>query len=53
VQPAHRAIDKASSRLRGLSKYARKPTRERLLARLVTKHLFVEEEIDRLARGIW
>jgi hypothetical protein len=53
VQPAHRAIDKASSRLRGLSKYARKPTRERLLARLVTRHLFVEEEIDRLASRIW
>jgi hypothetical protein len=53
VHRAYRAIDKASSRLRGLSKYARKPTRERLLARLVTKHLFVEEEIDRLARGIW
>jgi hypothetical protein len=53
VHRAYRAIDKASSRLRGLSKYARKPTRERLKARLMTKHMFVEEEIDRLARGVW
>ncbi|MEI6644382.1 MAG: hypothetical protein WCL10_20425 [Novosphingobium sp.] len=30
VHRAYRAINKASSRLRGLSKYARKPARERL-----------------------
>jgi hypothetical protein len=43
----------AEIRLKGLSKYARKPTRERLKARLMAKHMFIEEEIDRLARGIW
>ena len=53
VHRAHRAIDRASSRLSGLSKYARKPTRERLLSRIVVKQLIVEEELDRLARGIW
>lgn len=50
---AYCAIDRASSRLRGLSTYTRKPTRERLLARLMEKHLVVEEEIDRLARRVW
>ncbi|OYU33391.1 hypothetical protein, partial [Novosphingobium sp. PASSN1] len=53
VRRAYRAIDKASRRLRGLSKYARKPTRERLKARLLAKHLLVEDGLDRLARGIW
>jgi len=53
VHRAYRAIDRATSRLRGLSKYARKPTRERLLTRLVTKQMLVEDELDRLARQIW
>ena len=53
VHRAYRAIDRASSRLRGLSKYARKPTRERLLRRMVTKQTLVEDELDRLASRIW
>ena len=53
VHRAYRAIDKAEGRLRALSKYARKPTRERLRDKLVTKQMFVEEELDRLARMIW
>ena len=50
---AYRAIDKAEGRLRALSKYARRPTRERHRDKLVTKQMFVEEELDRLARMIW
>ncbi|WP_292933500.1 hypothetical protein [Novosphingobium sp. PASSN1] len=50
---AYWAIDKATSRLRWLFKYTRKPTRERLKARLLAKHLLVEEELDRLARRSW
>ena len=53
VHRACRAIDKAEGRLRALSKYARKPTRERLRDKLVTKKMFVEEELDRLARRIF
>jgi hypothetical protein len=53
VHRAYRAIDKAEGRLRALSKYARKPTRERLRDKLVTKQMFVEEELDRLASRIW
>jgi hypothetical protein len=53
VHRAYRAIDRASSRLRGLSKYARKPTRERLLRRMMTKQTLVEDELDRLASRIW
>ena len=52
VHRAYRAIDRASSRMRALSKYARKPTRERLMARLVSKELFVEKEMHRLSRRI-
>ncbi len=50
---AYRAIDRVSSRLKALSKYARKPTRERLLTKLVAKQVFVDEEIDRLASAMW
>ena len=53
VHRAYRAIDKAEGRLRALSKYARKPTRERLRDKLITKQMFVEEELDRLARMIF
>lgn len=49
VHRAYRAIDNASSSLRTLSKYARKPTRERLELKLVAKRMFVEEELERLA----
>jgi hypothetical protein len=53
VHRAYRAIDKASSRQRALSKYTRKPTRERLAAKIAAKQEFVEWELDRLASRIW
>ncbi|WRH75414.1 MAG: hypothetical protein RSE16_11955 [Sphingobium sp.] len=37
-------------RLRALSKYTRRPTRERLVDRLIEREGFVEDEIDRLAQ---
>lgn len=49
VHRAYRAIDKASSRLKALSKYARKPTRERLQDKLIRRHMFVEEQLDRMS----
>jgi hypothetical protein len=50
IHRGHRAIDKDRRRLRGLSKYTRKPTRERLLDRLIERQVFVEDEIDKLAQ---
>lgn len=50
IERAHRAIDKADMRLRALSKYTRRPTRERLVERLIEREGFVEDEIDRLAQ---
>lgn len=49
----HRAIDKTQKRLRGLSKYTRTPTRERLVDRLIERQVFVEEEIDKLAQMVF
>ena len=46
----HRAIDKAQKRLRGLSKYTRKPTRTRLVDRLIEREVFIEDKIDKLAQ---
>jgi len=37
-------------RLRALSKRTRKPTRERLVDRLIERDVFVEEQIDQLAQ---
>ncbi len=44
----HRAIDKAQKRLRGLSKYTRKPTRARLVDKLIERQVFVDEQIDKV-----
>lgn len=52
VQRAHRAIDRASSRLKALSKYTRKSTRERVTGKLVSRYMLIEEELDRLSRNI-
>ena len=52
VDRAYRAIDKASSRQSSLSKYTRKPSRERLAAKIDAKHDFVEGEFERLVRTI-
>ena len=35
-----------------LSKYTRKPTRERLLDKLIEREVFVEEQIDKLAQMV-
>jgi hypothetical protein len=52
VQRAHRAIDKAQDQLKRLSKYARKPTRDRLWSTIVTKHRVIDDELERLAAMI-
>ncbi len=49
VHRAYRAIDKAQSRLKRLSKYARKPTRDRLRGRIEAKQQVVNDELARLA----
>lgn len=48
VHRAYRAIERASSRLAELSKYARQPTRDKLRARVRSRYTIVEQEIDRL-----
>jgi hypothetical protein len=53
IHRGHRAIDKAQKRLRGLSKYTRTPTRERLLDRLIERQVFVDEEIDKIAQMVF
>lgn len=53
IHRGHRAIDKAQKRLKGLSKYTRKPTRERLLDRLIEREVFVEEQIDKIAQMVF
>ena len=53
IHRGHRAIDKAQKRLRGLSKYTRTPTRERLVDRLIERQVFVEEQIDRLMQMVF
>lgn len=53
IHRGHRAIDKAQKRLRGLSKYTRTPTRERLLDRLIERQVFVDEQIDKLAQMVF
>lgn len=52
VHRAHRAIEKASSRLKALSKYARRPTREAVRARVHSRHAIIDREIDRLTSMI-
>ena len=52
IPRAHRAIEKARVRRKALSKYARKPTRERLLDREIERWVFVEDEIDKIAQMV-
>ena len=52
VHRAHRAINKARDRLKRLSKYARKPTKERLRGRIEAKHQVIDDELERLAAMI-
>ncbi len=53
VHRAYRAIDKATLRLKSLSKYARMPTRERLWSKVSEKQRLVDRELDRLASRLW
>ena len=53
IHRGHRAIDKDQKRLLGLSKYTRKPTRERLLDKLIEREMFIEDEIDKLAQMVF
>ena len=53
IHRGQRAIDKAQKRLRGLSKYTRKPTRERLLDRLIERQVFVDEQINKLVQMVF
>ena len=48
VHRAYRSIHKAETRLKRLSKYARKPTRRRLKDKIMSRQLFVEDQLDRL-----
>lgn len=53
IHRGHRAIYKAQERRKALSKYTRKPTRERLLGKLIEREVFVEEEIDKIAQMVF
>ena len=48
VHRAHRAIYVASTRLKALSKYARKSTKEGLWSRISSRHVIIEEELEEL-----
>ena len=53
IHRGHRAIYKAQERRKALSKYTRKPTRARLVDRLIDRQVFVEEQIDKLAQMVF
>jgi hypothetical protein len=53
IHRGHRAIKKAQARRKALSKYTRKPTRERLLDKLIEREVFVDEQIDKIAQMVF
>jgi hypothetical protein len=53
IHRGYRAIEKAKARLKALSKYTRKSTRERLLDKLIERQVFVDEQIDKIARMMY
>ena len=53
IHRAHRAIEKARVRRKALSKYTRKPTRERLLDKLIERQVFVDEQIDKVMEMVF
>jgi hypothetical protein len=53
IHRGHRAIEKAQARRKALSKYTRKPTRERLLDKLIERQVFVDEQIDKIAQMVY
>jgi hypothetical protein len=52
IHRAYRGIDKANVRFKRLSKYARKPTKDRLCSKVAVKHQVVEDELYWLAAMI-
>ena len=52
VGRAHEAIEKAEKRLRRLSKYARRPTRDKLTKRIDDNQMIVDMGIERIATRI-
>jgi len=53
IHRGHRAIKKAQARRKALSKYTRKPTRERLLDKLIERQVFVDEQIDKVMEMVF
>jgi len=51
--PIYRAAEEAERRLHGLSKYTRKPTRERLVDGLIDRKLLVEAQIEKWAQMVF
>ena len=49
IHRAHRAIYNGQTRLKALSKYTRKPTRQRLKDKIMSRQLFVWERMDQIA----
>ena len=52
IHRAYRAIDKATSRVKTLSKYTRKPTLLRLKEKIISRQVLVDAEIDKIVRLI-
>jgi hypothetical protein len=53
IHRGYRAIEKVQVRRKALSKYTRKPTRERLLDRVIERQVFVDEQIDKLMEMVF
>ena len=53
IHRAHRAIYNGQTRFKALSKYTRKPTRQRLKDKIMSRQLFVWEQTDRIASMLW
>jgi hypothetical protein len=49
IHRAHRAIYNGQTCLKALSKYTRKPTRQRLKEKIMSRQMFVWEQADRIA----
>ena len=52
IHRGYRAIEKVRGRRKALSKYTRKPTRDRLLDKLIKRQVFVDDQIDKIARMV-
>lgn len=52
VSRAQAAVDKAEEQRKALSKYARQPTRDRLIERICRNQAIIDDEIERLSARI-